>query len=178
MNAFWSNGYGGTSLADLLDATGLSRGSLYAAFGDKRGIFLLALDRYIDDALARFDRELAPGRDAVKGLRDCLAGYLDRTSGAAGRRGCLVVATAMELAGQDAEVEARLGRFFASAQGKLARAVARAAVEQGVVDAIDPESAARILLSTVEGMRVIAKTGIDHGVWQATIDSLLSRLLT
>ena len=178
MNAFWSNGYRGTSLADLLDATGLSRGSLYAAFGDKRGIFLLALDRYIDDALARFDRELAPGRSAIDGLRDCLTGYIDRMAGAAGRRGCLVVATAMELASQDAEVEARLGRFFASAQGKLAQAASRAAVEQGVSDAIDPESAARILLSTVEGVRVIAKTGIDRRVWQETIDRLLTRLLT
>ncbi len=45
MNVFWSNGYHGTSLPDLLRATRLSRGSLYAAFGDKRGIFLLALDR-------------------------------------------------------------------------------------------------------------------------------------
>jgi len=58
MDAFWSNGYNGTSLPALLDATKMSRGSLYGAFGDKHGLFLLALDRYIADALARVDVEL------------------------------------------------------------------------------------------------------------------------
>ncbi|MEN0061263.1 MAG: TetR/AcrR family transcriptional regulator [Myxococcota bacterium] len=45
---FWERGYTGTSLADLLDATGLSRSSLYAAFGDKEGLFLAVLDRYLE----------------------------------------------------------------------------------------------------------------------------------
>src|ERR1700722_10812036 len=60
MGVFWSRGYHGTALPDLLRATKLSRGSLYAAFGDKHSLFLRALDRYIADALARIDVELAP----------------------------------------------------------------------------------------------------------------------
>jgi TetR/AcrR family transcriptional repressor of nem operon len=58
MGVFWSSGYHGTSLPDLLEATNLSRGSLYAAFGDKHGLFLRALDRYIGEALTRLDTEL------------------------------------------------------------------------------------------------------------------------
>ena len=57
MNVFWSRGYHATALPDLLRATKLSRGSLYAAFGDKHSLFLRALDRYIADALARMDIE-------------------------------------------------------------------------------------------------------------------------
>src|ERR671923_2175460 len=79
MGVFWSSGYHATSLPDLLEATNLSRGSLYAAFGDKHGLFLRALDRYIDDALERVERELDPGKPALAGLRDCLAGYVART---------------------------------------------------------------------------------------------------
>jgi TetR/AcrR family transcriptional repressor of nem operon len=105
MGVFWSRGYHATALPDLLRATKLSRGSLYAAFGDKHSLFLRALDRYIADALARMDIELDPRKEPVGGLRAYLAGYVDRTTGAKGRRGCLLVATAMELAGQDAEVE-------------------------------------------------------------------------
>src|SRR5258706_14321862 len=97
MGVFWSRGYHATALPDLLRATELSRGSLYAAFGDKHGLFLSALDRYIDDALTRLDIELDPRKSALAGVRTCLAGYVDRTSGIAGKRGCLVVATAMEL---------------------------------------------------------------------------------
>ena len=97
MNVFWSTGYHGTSLPDLLEATSLSRGSLYAAFGDKHGLFLRALNRYIEDALARLGAELNSSKGALAGVRKCLAGYVDRASAANGKRGCLVVATAMEL---------------------------------------------------------------------------------
>ena len=84
MGVFWSRGYHATALPDLLRATKLSRGSLYAAFGDKHSLFLRALDRYIADALTRMDIELH--REPVDGLRTYLAGYVDRTSGANGRR--------------------------------------------------------------------------------------------
>src|ERR1700757_931314 len=118
MGVFWSRGYHATALPDLLRATKLSRGSLYAAFGDKHSLFLRALDRYIADAVTRMDGELAPRRDPIDGLRAYLAGYVDRTSGVNGRRGCLLVATAMELAGQGAEGGRRGGRLFQSHGGQ------------------------------------------------------------
>src|SRR5260370_37523240 len=69
MGVFWSSGYCGTSLPDLLEATNLSRGSLYAAFGDKHGLFLRALDRYLDYDLVRLDTALQPQKNALLGLR-------------------------------------------------------------------------------------------------------------
>src|SRR6516165_10911793 len=80
MDVFWSSRYYATSLPELLEATNLSRGSLYAAFGDKRGFFLRALDRYIADSLTRLDTELDPRKDALEGLRACLARYAERSS--------------------------------------------------------------------------------------------------
>src|SRR6266568_4004633 len=123
MGVFWSRGYHATALPDLLRATKLSRGSLYAAFGDKHSLFLRALDRYIANALTRMDIELDPRREPVDGLRACLAGYVHRTSGANGRRGCLLVATAMELAGQDAEAGRRVASFFRAMEAKVAGAL-------------------------------------------------------
>src|SRR6202163_4380661 len=86
MGVFWSRGYHATALPDLLRATKLSRGSLYAAFGDKHSLFLLALDRYIADAVTRMECELDSRKEPVDGLRAYLAGYVDRNSGANGRR--------------------------------------------------------------------------------------------
>jgi TetR/AcrR family transcriptional repressor of nem operon len=126
MGVFWSGGYHGTSLPDLPKATALSRGSLYAAFGDKHGLFLRALDRYIDDALTRLDSKLDPRKSALAGVRKCLAGYVDRTSGSAGKRGCLLVATAMELAAHNPEVEQRIRRFFRTMETRMTEATARA----------------------------------------------------
>ena len=177
MGVFWSRGYHGTALPDLLRATRLSRGSLYAAFGGKHAIFLRALDRYIADALARIDVELGPRHGAVDGLRAFLAGYVERTSGAGGRRGCLLVATAMELAGHDPEVEARIRRFFKAMETKLADAFSRAKAAGELAVGVEPTSAARILVCFVEGLRVTGKTGPARTTSQATADALLDRFI-
>ena len=175
MDVFWSCGYHGTSLPDLLKATKLSRGSLYAAFGDKHGLFLRALDRYIDDALTRLDIELDSRKSALAGLRMYLAGYVDRTSGIAGKRGCLVVATAMELAAHDIEVEQRIRRFFKAMETRLAKALAHAQSSGELADNVEPQTAARLLICLVEGMRVVGKTAADRGMSQAVVQTLINR---
>ena len=177
MGVFWSRGYHGTALPDLLRATKLSRGSLYAAFGGKHALFLRALDRYIADALARIDVELGPRHEPVDGLRTFLAGYVDRTSGTKGRRGCLLVATAMELAGHDSDVESRIGCFFKAMEAKAADALARAKAAGELAAGVEPASAARILVCFVEGLRVVGKTGPTRTISQATADALLDRFI-
>ncbi len=178
MNVFWSRGYHGTALPDLLSATKLSRGSLYAAFGGKHALFVRAFDRYIADALARIDVELDPRHAPVDGLRTFLAGYVDRTSGANGRRGCLLVATAMELAGHDSDVEVRIRSFFKAMETKLAGAFSRAKAAGELASGVEPASAARILVCFVEGLRVTGKTGPTRSSSQATADALLERFIS
>jgi TetR/AcrR family transcriptional repressor of nem operon len=177
MDVFWSRGYHGTALPDLLRATKLSRGSLYAAFGDKHALFLRALDRYIADALARMDVEFGPRRAPVDGLRAYLTGYVERTSGAKGRRGCLLVATAMELAGRDTDVDRRIGSFFKAMEAKVAGALSRAKAAGELADGVEPASAARILVCFVEGLRVVGKTAPPRATSQATVDALLDRFI-
>src|SRR6195952_5535599 len=177
MGVFWSRGYHGTALPDLLRATNLSRGSLYAAFGDKHSLFLRALDRYVADALTRMDGELGPRREPIDGLRAYLAGYVDRTSGANGRRGCLLVAAAMELAGRDADVDRRIASFFKAMEAKVADALSRAKTAGRLADGVEPSSAAKILVCFVEGLRVVGKTAQARTTSQATADALLDRFI-
>jgi TetR/AcrR family transcriptional regulator, transcriptional repressor for nem operon len=177
MDVFWTCGYHGTSLPDLLQATRLSRGSLYAAFGDKHGLFLHALDRYIDEALARLDSELDPRESALAGLRACVAGYIERTSGVSGKRGCLVVATAMELVAHDAEVERRIRRFFKVMETRLTTALMRAQTAGELAAGVEPANAAHMLLCLLEGLRVVGKTGPNRAASQAATDTLLDRLV-
>jgi TetR/AcrR family transcriptional regulator, transcriptional repressor for nem operon len=175
MSVFWSSGYHATSLPDLLEATNLSRGSLYAAFGDKHGLFLRALDQYIADSLTRLDAELDPRKDALEGVRACLARYVERTSGAGGKRGCLVVATAMELGSHDTEVEQRIRRFFRAMETRLTAAFGRAKSEGRLADGIEPATAARLLMCVLEGMRVVSKTNSDRSASEAVVQTLLDR---
>ncbi|WP_315705939.1 MULTISPECIES: TetR/AcrR family transcriptional regulator [unclassified Bradyrhizobium] len=177
MGVFWSQGYHATALPDLLHATRLSRGSLYAAFGDKHSLFLRALDRYIADALTRMDAEFDSRHDPVDGLRTFLAGYVDRASGANGQRGCLLVATAMELAGQDAEVNRRIASFFKAMEARVAAALSRAKTAGKLAEGVEPSSAARILVCFVEGLRVVGKTAPARATSKTTADALLDRFI-
>jgi TetR/AcrR family transcriptional regulator, transcriptional repressor for nem operon len=177
MDVFWSRGYHATALPHLLRATKLSRGSLYAAFGDKHSLFLRALDRYVADALTRMNSELDPRREPIDGLRAYLAGYVDRTSGANGRRGCLLVATAMELAGRDAQVDRRVSSFFNAMEARVADALSRAKAAGRLADGAEPSNVARILVCFVEGLRVVGKTAPTRNTSQAAVDALLCRLI-
>ncbi len=177
MDVFWNQGYQGTSLPDLLQATKLSRGSLYAAFGDKHGLFLLALDRYIEQALARVDADLDPREAALAGVRACISGYVERTSGVNGKRGCLVVATAMELSAHDVEVERRIRRFFRAMEARLTAALTRAQTAGELAAGVEPATAARMLLCLFEGLRVVGKSSPNRAASQAAADMLLDRLM-
>lgn len=177
MQAFWSNGYHATSLPELLGATKLSRGSLYAAFGDKRGLFVLSLERYIAQALDRLDQELSLDDNALVGLRACIDGYVARTRGAAGKRGCLVVATAMELAAQDREVADKIAAFFKAMRARLEAAIARAQSQKNIIDEVDPAVLAHLLTCLCEGLRVLRKVDADENSSSDAINSLIDRFV-
>src|SRR3979490_3623932 len=123
------------------------------------------------------DMDLAPRREPMDGLRACLAGYVDRASGANGRRGCLLVATAMELAGHDAEVDRRIGSFFKAMEAKVVYALSCAKAAGKLADGVEPSSAARILVCFVGGLRVVGKTARTPITSQATADALLDRFI-
>lgn len=177
MQIFWTKGYQGTSLPDLMGATKLSRGSLYAAFGDKHGLFLLALDRYIVQALERLDEELASGRNALEGLKACMDGYVTRTDGADGQRGCLVVATAMELATWDPETSQRIAHFFGAMEARLKKALARAQEEGNLAKSVNPAATAHMLVCFLEGLRVVRKVEVKPQRARAAVQMLISSLV-
>jgi len=177
MEVFWPCRYHNTSLCDLFEATNLSRGSLYATFGDKRGLFLRALDCYINDALARLDTELNPVKNSLAGLRNCLPVHVDHTSGIAGKRGCLVVATAMELAAHDTDVEKRIQRFLRCVETLLTEALARAQAAGELADDVEPAVSGRLLLSVLERMRVVGQTAPDHIMSQAMFETFIDRFV-
>src|ERR1700754_2125583 len=87
---FWTRGSAGTSLDDLTAATGLGRGSLYGAFGDKHELFLRALDDYCGNVSARVHADL---RDGQGSAYERLVGHIRamaNPSAAQARRGCLM----------------------------------------------------------------------------------------
>ena len=150
---FRTHGYAATSLDDLVEATGLARPSLYAAFGDKRAIYLATLER----AIERVDRSFAslialglPLRESLtQMLRFTIQGYL---SGETAPSGCIMISTSATSAVDDADVRAKLAAFLALEDMR---------VEELLTAGGDPQAKAhaRIVTSVIHSLSVRARAG-------------------
>ena len=169
MNVFWDRGYEGASLPDLIQGTGLSRGSLYKAFGDKKGLLLAALDVYMAESLNINAQILAQPGPVKAAIRESLLRQARMSSGDAGRRGCLVVAMTNEMAGHDAEVAQRTRRMFRRMEQLYAGALVRGQAS-GELPEGDEQVWARWLVCQVEGMRVLGKAGACEADMVALVD--------
>lgn len=154
---FWKQGYHATSIDDLCEATGLLRGSLYSAFGDKKGMLLAAIDRYAEKNLARFAESLSSAEPCRESLRSALLYYTRSATVLAGRHGCLVTNTALELLPDDPDVAERVERIFRQMAALLSAAVIRGQ-SAGIFSAkLDERSVGNLLLCVIEGLRVLGK---------------------
>jgi len=172
MNVFWDRGYESASLPDLITGTGLSRGSLYKAFGDKKGLLLAALDVYTAEGLKATADILSQPGPAREAIRDSLLRYARLSSGDAGRRGCLVVAMAAELGAHDQEVKTRTARMLRRLHQLYASTIIRGQAD-GEIREGDELAAARFLVCQIQGMRVLGKTGASEADMLALADSTI-----
>ncbi|MFJ6393888.1 TetR/AcrR family transcriptional regulator [Streptomyces sp. NPDC091972] len=175
MRVFQDRGYADTSLSDLMEGTGLSRGSLYKAFVSKQGLFLAALDRYTTQNIEALRANLASAPGKV-GIRTALLEVARASSLEMGRIGCLLVNSTTELASKDPEVRERVVNTFTRLEGLLSDAVRVGQAADEIDDAQDPADIARFLLCTVEGMGVLGKTGRTQEEMALIVDVALRAL--
>ena len=150
---FRTRGYSATSLDELAEATGLARPSLYAAFGDKRALYLAVLRRLHGRIEAQFTALIEadlPLRDALARLfAGAIHGYL---SGEKGPSGCLAIGTAPAEAAADAEVREALAKLLAMEDRLLEDMLAAAGSDA-------PGPHARLVAATLHSMSVRARAG-------------------
>jgi TetR/AcrR family transcriptional regulator, transcriptional repressor for nem operon len=176
MAVFWSKGYEATSIEDLLVRMGIQRGSLYGTFGNKRALFLAALDRYEQVVVQElFDALEAPGsgKEAIRRFfRLRVRGSLDRSR----PLGCLLTNSAVELSRRDPGATAKVGASLAKLEGAFFRALVRAR-EAGELGAKrDLRALARFLTSSAQGLSVMAKTCPERSVLEDVVKVVLAVL--
>ncbi|MFE7408531.1 TetR/AcrR family transcriptional regulator [Isoptericola sp. NPDC057559] len=174
---FWNAGYAATSLQDLMRVSGLGKGSLYAAFGDKHQLFLRVLRRYVAslDHAVRGSIDSAPR--AVDALRSFVMMPVGDPAGRAARRGCLLANSATELASADRVVAAEARRAYEGIIAVLTEGARRAQVEGDLSASIDPVGVARALLATQQGLTFMGRAGMDVETLAATAHVLATQLL-
>ena len=153
MQVFWSKGYEATSVADLVAATGLHKGSLYQAFGDKHGIFCLCLESYLKKNHNGANEIMQSETSPAKGLCKALESFVDSADDPNGAmRGCLAVNTMVELAPHDEKIRDILSQDYRRFISLLSDTITRAQVAGEIDTAHTPELKASMLMTMMCGL--------------------------
>ena len=176
---FWERGYAATSVDDLTAATGLGKGSLYGAFGDKHTLYLRALDDYISSSLGEVRASL---RNPERSAYERLAGHIRLQAKALvadkDRRGCLMAKSAAELGATDDAVEKKVELAYTTWRAELVACI-NEAQRDGTVDAKqNPQALAGTLLAFMRGQEALHKGGAKPAQLKAAADEMVSLIPT
>jgi AcrR family transcriptional regulator len=161
--AFWRGGHAGTSLDDIAAATGMNRPSLYAAFGDKRALYLKALAAYWELSFAALRAPLAEDLPLDDALMRVFDGALSIYFSADGPQlGCFVVGTAVTEAVGDADIRqsiaAGIHTFDACFEARFRAALAKGELKPGA----DPAALALLASATLHSIAIRARAGLPR----------------
>lgn len=177
MQVFWHKGYEATSMEDLVSAMDINRGSLYATFGDKRELFLKAMDRYCSGGGigSRLSILSEPG-PAIPLIRRFMGAMLEFGLSDPLRRGCMITNTVMELAPHEKDIARRVAGRLQMAEEAFFTLLTRAKQEGELAIDKDPRALARVLVTMMQGTIVMIKAGTPAEVVKQTAKTALSIL--
>jgi len=163
-DVFWENGYDGTSYSDIMAATGLQKGSLYSAFGDKRALYQKAIARYdaqvVSAGVKMLRNETLSPKTRIENLMN---GPVEAAGTREGRKGCLLCNAAIDQAPTDKDTES-------SVSASMAR------LKDAIAFAVNDASKAEHILAAYFGARVLVKAGMDKETLETVRDQTLTTL--
>jgi TetR/AcrR family transcriptional regulator, transcriptional repressor for nem operon len=160
MQVFWRSGYQATSIQDLVDATGINRGSLYTTFGDKCGLFLAVLDHY-SDQIARPTMEELSDPDPRRAIEKMFESIIRRTSDPAFPRGCLDTNTSLECPGAGDVIARKIAERLGRQESAIYQVLRRAQHQDALDPKQDARALARFFLGVAQGLNVVNKAAPD-----------------
>jgi TetR/AcrR family transcriptional regulator, transcriptional repressor for nem operon len=155
LKTFWQNGFAATSMIDVAEATGVQRGSLYNAYGDKEQLFLLTYERYASGFLDTV-RQALSNPDPAVALTALLKGIIASLVVGAPSRGCLTTKTAIELPLAGKAIEARVRRLLEDLTTLIREALSTPAARRKL--SCDPDAAADLVVTFTRGLAVMERT--------------------
>ena len=170
MEAFWRKGYEATSLADLCACTGLHKGSLYQAFGDKHQLFVRSLENYAEHA---FQEVMSVAFQSESPLENVKAAIHKICDDVGNDKGCLMINSMVELAPHDPEVKDLLQRIGTQRLRAMADMIGKAQQAGEIREQRDPEKLARQLMVTLAGAATMVKGFLTREDMVEVLDELV-----
>jgi TetR/AcrR family transcriptional repressor of nem operon len=176
MRVFWEQGYRATSLDDLMGATKLNKQSLYCAFGNKRSLFLKALELYRNQKLPAVRRKLEEFSSPFEAVEAVVRSAADREAKGDCPLGCLMTNTALELGLTDSEIAGEVKKMLRGFDGIL-NGVIRKGQEKGeITRRFESGVIAQSLGNTLNGIGVLEKTGASRRQVKAIVDMAIEAI--
>lgn len=173
LRVFWSRGYEGASLTELTEAMGVTRPSLYAAFGNKEELFRKALDLYEREKLAYVQAALeAP---TARGVAErLLNGALEMQTTGSDPKGCLGVISSVACGAEAESIKAEVIKRRLSSEAALMARMERAKAEGDLPAHIDPDDLVRYLNAVLQGLCVQAGSGVTPEQLRGLVETTLA----
>lgn len=172
LQVFWQKGYEGASLTDLTEAMGISRPSLYAAFGDKEALFRKALDRY-EEGPSSFVREALKEPTACAVVERLLQGAVKMHTDPHTPLGCLMVHGALAAGKGTETIRQELNSRRAADEAGLRKRLVRAKAEGDLPHDANPADLARYVVTIIRGMAVQAASGASRNELRRVVQMAL-----
>jgi len=176
MQTFWQQGYDGTSMRDLLEATGLSKSSFYEAFSNKRDALERALARYCDMVTVDLEGRLRIAPSALGFIEEVLTEAAAEVITTRAPRGCMIVNVATEFGARDARIQALVTTAVGRVTNVFIAAVKHAQSDNEIGSDKDPKVLGRYLLASLSGLRTLVKAGSSHRALRDVVAVIMSAL--
>jgi TetR/AcrR family transcriptional repressor of nem operon len=175
VQCFWNRGYEATSIKDLIGSTGLTAASLYNAYGDKRGFFRAALDRYVEGSVGdRLQRcEALPPREGIGAF---FKEIVNRSLKDRDHKGCMLVNSAMEVAPHDPEFQKAISAVLQRVETFFLTRIVAGQKDGTITTAMAAETLARHLLGILVGIRVLARVRPERALLEGVVEPALALL--
>jgi len=173
---FWQMGFSATSISDLVEATQLKPGSIYAAFNSKEGLFLESIDYYGQQSVSKVWQCLNQSPNPLDGIKNFLAMLVDETQQDSHQRGCFLVNTILEVAPHNEKVKEKVNRYIKALESCFLNALRSAQKEHFLSANKNPAKLANYLMVTIWGIRVMQRISTDKNAFESATQQYLKLL--
>ena len=173
MLTFWSHGYETSSIADLTSAMGITPPSLYAAFGDKKRLFLEAVKLYAGDPEA-MARSITDAPSAYDAAHEMLIGAATAFTDQATPPGCLLASATSSGSAASADVQRAVANIRRAIAAMLRSRIERDIASGALPAQTDARALSALVIAVIQGMSVLARDGSDRTALLQLVDAMLA----
>jgi len=176
MHVFWSRGFEGSSMQDILKATGLSKSSLYQTFGSKQDLFDSCLEFYCNDSYLKFKELLNNSSSGREFIESMFKDIRSSCNSAEGKMGCFLMNTVSEFGKRDKHLAKAMNNQIKRVEKVLAEAIKRDKAANKLNGALDEKALATYFITNMSGLRTMVKAGLSQKRTEETINNIMKIL--